>query len=44
MRRVSMATRDELVAAIVEPYGRSSRTERGWILNEFVAVIGPWRR
>jgi hypothetical protein len=33
-----MATRDELMAAIVERYGRSNRAERGQILNEFVAV------
>jgi hypothetical protein len=44
MRRVSMATRDELVAAIVERYGRSNRAERGQILNEFVAVTGFYRR
>jgi hypothetical protein len=48
-----MSTRDELVAAIVERYGRSNRAERSQILNEFVAVTGvppqtcrsfAWRR
>jgi hypothetical protein len=39
-----MATRDELVAAIVERYGRSNRAERGRILNEFVAVTGFHRK
>jgi hypothetical protein len=38
MRRVSMATRDELVAALVERYAWGSRRERGLILDEFVAV------
>ena len=33
-----MATRDELVAALVERYVGGSRTERGLILDEFVAV------
>src|SRR6476646_9561863 len=44
MRRVSMSTRDELVAAIVERYGRSNRAERGQILNEFVTVTGFHRK
>src|SRR3954470_7595923 len=44
MRRVSMSTRDELVAAIVERYGRSNRAERSQILNEFVAVTGFHRK
>ena len=39
-----MAIRDELVAAIVERYGRSNRAERGQILNEFVAVTGFHRK
>ena len=29
MRRVRMATRDELVTAVLERYGRASRAERG---------------
>ena len=32
------ATRDELVAVVAERYARSSRLERGRILDEFVAV------
>ena len=43
MRRVSMATRNELVAAVAERYARSSRLERGRILDEFVAVTGHHR-
>ena len=39
-----MSTRDELVAAIVERYGRSNRAERSQILNEFVAVTGFHRK
>ncbi len=38
MRRISMATRDELVRAVSERYGRASREERGRILDEFAAV------
>ena len=38
MRRISMATRDELVVALVERYAGGSRAERGLILDEFVAV------
>ena len=44
MRRVSMATRDEVVAAVVERYARSSRLERGRILDEFVALTGHHRK
>ena len=44
MRRVSMATRDELVAAVLERYGRASRAERGRILDEFAAVTGLHRK
>ena len=39
-----MTTRDELVAAIVERYGRSNRAERSQILNEIVAVTGFHRK
>jgi hypothetical protein len=38
MRRVSMTTRDELVAVIIERYGRGRRNEKGRILDEFVAI------
>jgi hypothetical protein len=44
MRRVSMATRDEVVAAVVERYALSSRLERGRILDEFVALTGHHRK
>ena len=44
MRRVSMATRNELVAAVAERYARSNRLERGRILDEFVAVTGHHRK
>jgi hypothetical protein len=40
MRRVSMATRDELITALAERYGEAGRIERGRILDEFVAVTG----
>ena len=39
-----MTTRDELVAAIIERYGRSTRAERGRILSEFVAITGFHRK
>ncbi|WP_424137743.1 ISNCY family transposase [Roseomonas chloroacetimidivorans] len=44
MRRVSMATRDELVAVTAERYARAGRRERGLILDEFTAVTGFHRR
>jgi hypothetical protein len=39
-----MATRNELVAAVADRYARSDRTERGRILDEFVAVTGHHRK
>jgi hypothetical protein len=39
-----MATRDELVKAVAARYARASRTERGRILDEFVAVTGYHRK
>jgi hypothetical protein len=39
-RRISMATRNELVTALAERYARSSKAERSVILDEFVAVSG----
>ena len=44
MRRVSMATRDELVAVTAERYARAGRRERGLILDEFAAVTGFHRK
>jgi len=44
MRRISMATRDELVGAVSERYGRASWVERGRILDEFAAVTGLHRK
>jgi hypothetical protein len=44
MRRVSMATRNELVEAIAARYARSNRAERVRILDEFVAVTGFHRK
>lgn len=44
MRRVSMATRGELVGAVGERYARSRIAERGRILDEFVAVTGYHRK
>jgi len=43
MRLVSMAVRDELVAAIAERYGASLRWEKARILDEFAAVTGYHR-
>jgi len=44
MRRISMATRDELIRAVSERYGRASREDRGRILDEFAAVTGLHRK
>src|SRR4051794_10161185 len=44
MRRVSMATRDELVEAVSERYGQAGRAERGRILDEFASVTGLHRK
>jgi hypothetical protein len=44
MRRISMATRDELVTAIAERYSQADRMERGRILDEFTAVTGFHRK
>jgi hypothetical protein len=43
-RRISMATRNELMTALAERYARSSKAERGVILDEFVAVSGYHRK
>ncbi|OBQ86452.1 ISNCY family transposase [Mesorhizobium sp. WSM3873] len=44
MRRVSMATRDELVGAVRQRYLEGDRAEKGRILDEFVAVSGFHRK
>ena len=44
MRRVSMATRDDLITAVINRYGGSDRREKTRILDEFVAVTGFHRR
>ena len=44
MRRVTMATRDELVVAVRERYAKSERREKIRILDEFVAVTGFHRK
>jgi hypothetical protein len=44
MGQISMATRDELVVALVARYSSSNRKERGRILDEFVAVSGLHRK
>lgn len=43
-RRISMATRSELVEAIFERYRSSCRTDKQRILDEFVAVTGYHRK
>ena len=44
MRRVSMATRDELIGALSRRYSEVRRVERSRILDEFVAVTGYHRK
>src|ERR1700724_1907977 len=44
MRRISVAARDELVAAIAGRYAQGDRAERGRILDEFAAVTGFHRK
>src|SRR5512133_1852041 len=44
MRRISMAARDELVAAVADRYARGDRGEWGRILDEFAAVTGYHRK
>lgn len=43
-RRISMATRSELVETIVERYRSGSRGDKRLILDEFVAVTGYHRK
>ena len=44
MRRISMATRDELIAATAARYAAADRKQRGLILDEFSAVSGFHRK
>ncbi len=44
MRKVSMATRAELVEAIGERYRGADRRGKGRVLDEFVAVTGFHRK
>ncbi len=44
MRKVSMATRAELVEAVGERYRSADRANKGRILDEFVAVTGLHRK
>ena len=44
MRRVSMATRDELVAALAVRYRGSGRSEKTRILDEFASLTGHHRK
>ena len=44
MRRVSMATRDELLAAVSERYRASCRADRSTIIDEFSAATGYHRK
>jgi hypothetical protein len=44
MRQVSMATRDELIAVVMERYGTAQRPEKTRILDEFISVTGFHRK
>jgi hypothetical protein len=44
MRRISMAARDELVAAIAGRYSQADKMEQGRILDEFTAITGFHRK
>jgi hypothetical protein len=44
MRRISMATRDELILAIAERYREVERAQRARILDEFVGITGYHRK
>ena len=44
MRRVSMATRDELLTAVSERYRASVRAEKSRIVEEFAAATGYHRK
>jgi hypothetical protein len=44
MRKVSMATRRELVLAITERYVSARRSDKTKVLDEFVALTGHHRK
>ena len=44
MRRVSMATRDELLAVVSERYRTSGRADKSRIIDEFSAATGYHRK
>jgi hypothetical protein len=44
MRKVSMATRDELLVVVGERYRQGGREEKARILDEFAAVTGYHRK
>jgi hypothetical protein len=44
MRRVSMSTRDELLAAVSERYRASRRADKKTIIDEFAAMTGYHRK
>src|SRR5258705_7132145 len=44
MRRVSMATRDELLGVVSERYRASGRSEKSRIVDEFAAATGYHRK